>query len=50
VEPSAEDIAMADPARPTLHMVMARLGLKIETQKAPVEMYVIDSVEKPTEN
>jgi uncharacterized protein (TIGR03435 family) len=49
-EASAEDIAMADPARPTLQMVMARLGLKIETQKAPVEMYVIDRIEKPTEN
>jgi uncharacterized protein (TIGR03435 family) len=49
-EPSAEDIAMADPARPTLQMVLARLGLRMETQKAPVEMYVIDHVEKPTEN
>jgi uncharacterized protein (TIGR03435 family) len=41
---------MADPARPTLQMVLARLGLRMETQKAPVEMYVIDHVEKPTEN
>src|SRR5229473_2606080 len=37
-EPSAEDIAMSDPARPTLQMVLARLGLRIETQKAPVQM------------
>lgn len=49
-EPSPEDIAMSDPARPTLQMVLARLGLRIETQKAPVQMFVIEHVEKPTEN
>jgi uncharacterized protein (TIGR03435 family) len=49
-EPTAEDIAMADPARPTLFMIFDRLGLKMEPQKAPVDTFVIDSVEKPTEN
>jgi uncharacterized protein (TIGR03435 family) len=49
-EPRAEDIALADPTRPTLHMIFDRLGLKMESQKAPVESLVIQSVEKPSEN
>jgi uncharacterized protein (TIGR03435 family) len=48
--PSAEDIAMADPTRPTLNMIFDKLGLKMESSKAPVEFFVIDHVEKPTEN
>jgi uncharacterized protein (TIGR03435 family) len=48
--PSAEDIAMADPTRPTLNMIFDKLGLKMESSKAPVELFVIDHVEKPTEN
>jgi bla regulator protein BlaR1 len=47
---SAEEIAMADPSRPTLYAVFDRLGLKLESQKAPVDMYVIEHVEQPTEN
>jgi uncharacterized protein (TIGR03435 family) len=31
-------------------MVMEQLGLKLESQKAPVEMFVIEHVEKPSEN
>jgi uncharacterized protein (TIGR03435 family) len=49
-EPSAEDIAMADPTRPSLFLIFERLGLKLESQKAPVETFVIDHVEKPSEN
>jgi len=49
-EPSAEDIAIADPARPTVFMIFDRLGLKMESQRAPVEVFVIDHVEKPSEN
>jgi len=49
-EPSAEDIAMADPTRPTLFLIFERLGLKIESQRAPVETLTIDHVEKPSEN
>jgi uncharacterized protein (TIGR03435 family) len=48
--PTAEDIAMADPTRPTLNMIFDKLGLKMEASKAPVELFVIDRVEKPTEN
>jgi uncharacterized protein (TIGR03435 family) len=41
---------MADPTRPTIFLIFERLGLKMEAQKVPVETFVIDSVEKPTEN
>jgi uncharacterized protein (TIGR03435 family) len=50
VEPTAEQRAMADPNRPTLFTVFDRLGLKLEAQKAPIEMYTIEHVERPTEN
>jgi uncharacterized protein (TIGR03435 family) len=49
-EPSAEDIAMVDPMRPTLFMIFDRLGLKMEQQRVPVDVFVIDNVEKPSEN
>jgi uncharacterized protein (TIGR03435 family) len=45
-----ESIAMADPTRPTLMMIFEKLGLKMESSKAPVEMFVIDHIEKPNEN
>lgn len=35
---------------PTLFNVFAQLGLKMESRKAPVDLYVIDHVERPTEN
>jgi uncharacterized protein (TIGR03435 family) len=49
-EPTAEDVAFADPARPTLFMIFDKLGLKMESSRANVEMVVIDRVEKPTAN
>jgi uncharacterized protein (TIGR03435 family) len=49
-DPTAEDLAFADPARPTLFQIFDRLGLKLESQRAPVEMFVIESAERPTEN
>ena len=49
-EQTAEDLAMADPTRLTLFQVFDKLGLKLEARKAPVETFVIDHVEKPTEN
>lgn len=48
--PSAEDLRFADPTTPTLYMIFERLGLKMESQKAPIETYVIERVERPTEN
>jgi uncharacterized protein (TIGR03435 family) len=49
-EPTPESAALADPTRPTLYMIFEKLGLKMGSSKAPVEMFVIDHVEKPTEN
>jgi Protein of unknown function (DUF3738) len=49
-EPTAEDLAFADPARPTLYMLFDKLGLKMDSSEARVDMFVIDHVEKPTEN
>jgi len=49
-EPTAEDLAFADPARPTIFQIFDRLGLKLESTKAAVEIFVIDRIEKPGEN
>ncbi|MGA2133151.1 MAG: M56 family metallopeptidase [Bryobacteraceae bacterium] len=49
-EPSAEDRAIADPARPTLFQIFDKLGLKLEPQRAPVETIVILSIDRPSEN
>jgi uncharacterized protein (TIGR03435 family) len=35
---------------PTLFTVLDQLGLKLESTKGPVEVLVIDSIEKPSEN
>ena len=48
--PSAEELALSDPSTPTLFMIFERLGLKLDPQKAAVETYVIDHVERPTGN
>jgi len=45
-----DDEGVLDPARPTLFAVFAKLGLRLESQKGPVETYVIDSAERPSEN
>jgi bla regulator protein blaR1 len=40
-----------DPNGPTLYTALEeQLGLKLESQKGPVEMFIIDSVERPSEN
>jgi uncharacterized protein (TIGR03435 family) len=49
-EPTAEDLAFADPARPTIFRIFDRLGLKLESSRAPIEVIVIEGVEHPTEN
>jgi len=49
-EPSPEDRAMADPARPTLFQIFDRLGLKLESQRAPVETFAIESIARPSAN
>lgn len=47
---SAESKALADGARPTLYMVLDRLGLKLESSKAPIRMYIVEHVESPSQN
>ena len=49
-EPTAEDVAMSDPTRPTLFMILEQLGLKLDSQRAPVESFVIEHVERPSGN
>lgn len=47
----AEPPPLADPSGPTVFTaVQEQLGLKLDSTKGPVEVIVIDSVQKPTEN
>jgi uncharacterized protein (TIGR03435 family) len=51
VHPPGEPIPAADSSGPTIFTaVQEQLGLRLESQKGPVEIIVIDSVAKPTEN
>lgn len=47
---TAEEAAAADPITPTLFGIFDRIGLKLESQRAPVEMFTIESIEKPSAN
>jgi uncharacterized protein (TIGR03435 family) len=51
-EPAARPVDgnISDPNRPTLFMVLRRLGLDLKLQKGPTEIYVVDQVERPTGN
>jgi uncharacterized protein (TIGR03435 family) len=49
--PPPEALPQADSSGPTLFTaVQEQLGLRLESQKGPVPILIIDSVEKPTEN
>ena len=49
--PRPESPAPAEPNGPSLFTALQeQLGLKLESQKGPVETIVIESVEKPSEN
>jgi uncharacterized protein (TIGR03435 family) len=50
VRPPSGDGDMADPARPTLFMVLAKLGLELKLQKGPIDIFVVDHIERPTAN
>ena len=47
---AASSAATASDPVPSLFTAIQELGLKLESTKGPVEVLVIDSVEKPTEN
>jgi uncharacterized protein (TIGR03435 family) len=49
-EPTAEDLAFQDPARPTVFQIFDRLGLKLGSAPGVVEVLVIDRVERPSQN
>lgn len=49
--PNAADQPPGDPTKPSLFVALEeQLGLKLESTKGPVEMLVIDHVERPSEN
>jgi len=49
VRPSG-DGDMSDPARPTIFMVLRKLGLELKQQKAPLPIYTVEHMERPTAN
>jgi uncharacterized protein (TIGR03435 family) len=44
------DEGLNDPERHTIFLIFDRLGLKLESQKGPVQIYTIEHVEKLSEN
>ncbi len=44
------DAGIDDSTRPTLYMIFERLGLKMESSKAPIEFIIVEHVEKPSSN
>ena len=50
VRPPSGDGDMADPARPTLFMVLAKLGLELKLQKGPIDIFAVDHIERPKAN
>jgi len=49
-EPTAENRALGDPGRPTISDVLQDLGLRLESTRAPVEMFVVEHFERPAQN
>jgi uncharacterized protein (TIGR03435 family) len=48
--PQGGDATVNNSDRPTLFDVFEKLGLRMEPQRAVIEMFVIDHVERPSEN
>src|SRR5262249_44434573 len=49
-EPTAEERAVADPSRPTISDLLQGLGLRLESTKATVEVFVVEHFERPAQN
>src|SRR5262249_53767853 len=49
-EPSAEELAFADPSRPTIFDIFDTLGLKLDSRRAQIETIIVISAQTPTEN
>jgi uncharacterized protein (TIGR03435 family) len=47
-EPTAEPSVAGDPGRPRLSDVLQDLGLRLESTRGPVEMFVVEHFERPT--
>ena len=41
---------LSDPTRPTLYSLFAKLGLRLESQRAPVDVFTIEDVQRPAGN
>lgn len=50
VAPPSGDGDMNDPGRPTLFMVLKKLGLDLKTAKGPVDHYTVEKIERPASN
>ena len=48
--PQSGDASVNNPDRPTLFNVFEKLGLRMVSQRAVIDMFVIDHVERPSEN
>ena len=47
-EPAAEQSVPGDPGRPRLSDVLQDLGLRLDSTRGPVEMFVVEHFERPT--
>jgi len=50
VRPPSGDGDPSDPTRPTLFMVLAKLGLELKVQKGSIDIFVVDHIERPAAN
>jgi uncharacterized protein (TIGR03435 family) len=50
VAPPSGDGDLTDTARPTLFMVLKKLGLDLRQAKGPVDHYTVEKIERPAAN